>query len=496
MTGAAAGRPPVVDDGVGGIFSTRFAPTTVAVLTTIALAAFDALAVIAALPEIGADLGQVWLLPWVINGFLVASTIAVVVAGPVIDAFGVRATFRVTLVGFVAASVACALAPSMPLLVAARVVQGLGGGLVVAVCYASVGVAYPGRLVAKAFAAESAVWGIAGFGGPAVASVLVATLGWPSVFLLNLPLGLAAAVVGWRAFPERVEGAHPLHFDLRGVLVLASFVVVVLLGVGQVGVWSLPALGAAGLLGWAYWRHSTRHPDPVLAPEHLIGPRYRRDHLIAFLVLAAGLAADSYLPLYLRAARGSSTAFAAFSVLWLTVGWTGGSFLTSWLIDRHGARRLVLGAFAVQGIGLAGCFALVLAEGSIPLLFAGFFLVGLGVGVGSTTALIRVQRRTDAAEMGRANAAHQFARNLGITFGVAVGGAALLFVVGTRVDDLDAVRDLLAESTEGVDDAPDRTTGDAVAAGFAATLGVATAALAVGAVALAGRTGEPAADPG
>jgi hypothetical protein len=167
-------------------------------------------------------------------------------------------------------------------------------------CYASVGVAYPGRLVAKAFAAESAVWGIAGFGGPAVASVLVATLGWPSVFLLNLPLGLAAAVVGWRAFPDRVEGAHPLRFDLRGVVVLAAFVVVVLLGVGQVGVWSLPALGAAGLLGWAYWRHSTRHPDPVLAPEHLIGPRYRRDHLIAFLVLAAGLAADSYLPLYLR----------------------------------------------------------------------------------------------------------------------------------------------------------------------------------------------------
>ncbi|MCU0274104.1 MAG: MFS transporter [Acidimicrobiales bacterium] len=480
---AAGGSDTVVrDGGAGGVFAAPYLPVTVAILTTIALAAFDALAIVAALPAIGADLGSVGLLPWVITGFLVTSTIAVVVAGPIIDAFGVRATFRVTLVGFVASSALCAAAPTMPLLVAGRVVQGFGGGLVVAVCFAAVGVAYPGRLTAKAFAAESAVWGLAGFGGPAVASVLVSVWGWPSVFLLNVPLGLVAAVFGWRAFPGRVEGARALRLDTRGVALLAGFVVVSLVGVGTIGVWTLPALAAGAVLAVAYWWHAGRVEEPVLARRHVVGAGYLRYNAMAFVAMAAGLGADSYLPLYLRGARGTSESFAAFSVLWLSVGWTLGSFVTSWFLDRAGERRLLWGGTVLLLGALAGGAVLVAAEAPIPFVLAAFLLIGLGVGTVTSSVLTQVQRSSDAAEIGRANAAHQFFRNLGITFGVALGGAALLFVVGGRVDDLDAVRDLLAGEEGG---AVDPATAEAVAAGFVAALTACAVVLVAGAAATA-----------
>jgi MFS family permease len=110
-------------------------------LTVVALAAFDGLGVVAALPGIAEDLGSVSLLPWVITAYLAASAIAVLVAGPVIDAWGVRTTFRFTGVWFLVATAAAAVAPTMPVLIAARAVQGIGGGMVIAVALAGVGVA-------------------------------------------------------------------------------------------------------------------------------------------------------------------------------------------------------------------------------------------------------------------------------------------------------------------------------------------------------------------
>ena len=145
------------DAASGGIWSPDYVAVTLANLTIVAIAAFDELALDAALPAIADDLGNVALLPWVITAFLATSAVAGIAAGPIIDAVGVRRTFRVTGVWFLAASALAAIAPTMPLLVVARALQGIGGGLVIAVALAAVGLAYPGRLRARAFAANSMV---------------------------------------------------------------------------------------------------------------------------------------------------------------------------------------------------------------------------------------------------------------------------------------------------------------------------------------------------
>jgi MFS family permease len=455
--------------GQSGIWSGRYLPVTIANLTVVAIAAFDGLAIVAALPDIAEDLGDVAVLPWVITAYLATSAVAVIVAGPVIDAIGVRRTFRVTGVWFLVWSGAAAIAPTMPLLIGARVMQGLGGGLVIAVALASVGLAYPNELRPRAFAANSLVWGGMGFGGPALAGALLAVADWRSIFVVQLPLTAVALAVGWRTLPSTRDRPSKIVVDGVGVALLSMLTLGSLVAVSETGSrWQLAVggLAVAVVSGAWYWRHSGRVANPVMAHEHVTRFPLRAIHVTSGLVLVAGLGADNYLPLYVQASRDRSATFAAFSLVFLTVGWTTGSVVFSRALQGWRevdvilmGSALIVPALALAGLGVALTWPL-------GLIFTAFAFVGLSIGFVSTAGLTLLQASSAESEMGRTNSAHQFIRTLGITYGVSAGGAILLFVVGRRVGDIDAVRDVLA----GDDIALGPRTADAIGAGLAWTI--------------------------
>ena len=430
----------------GGIWSPDYLAVTLANLTIVAIAAFDGLALVAALPAIADDLGDVALLPWVITAFLATSAVAGITAGPIIDAVGVRRTFRVTGVWFLLASALAAIAPTMPLLVAARTLQGIGGGLVISVALAAVGLAYPGRLRARAFAANSMVWGVMGFGGPVITAGLLALGSWRMIFIIQLPITAIALAAGWRTLPSTRERPQRVVMDVRGIALIAALVASSLAAVSQVGArWWLAAVMAAGAVAVAsaFWRHIGRVDDPLVERAHVTRFPLKRVHITAGLVLIAGLAADNYLPLYMQTTRGRSESFAAFSVLFLTVGWTTAAFIVSRLLERwHESDMILIGAtlmlpaIAIAGLGVALTWP-------IAVIFVGFFLMGGAIGFVSTSGLTLLQSSAGDSEMGRVNAAHQFVRTLCITYGVAVGGAILLFVVDRQIGDVEVVRDAL-----------------------------------------------------
>lgn len=458
--------PDELDTGTGGILSGRYLPVTIANLTVVALAAFDGLAIVAALPSIAEDLGDVALLPWVITAYLGMSAVAVIVAGPVIDAIGVRRTFRITGVWFLVTSALAAVAPTMPLLVAARVAHGLGGGLVISVALAAVGLAYPHRLRPRAFAANSMVWGLMGFGGPAFAAALLAVGGWRFVFFAQLPLTALALAMGWRTLPSTRERPRRIVTDWVGIGWLALLTLASLVAVAEIGVrWWAVAVGAAVTVvaGVAYWSHSGRVATPVLERTHLMRFPLRRIHITSGAVLIAGLATDNYLPLYVQTNRGRSASFAAFSVVFLTVGWTVASLIASRLLDRRSeADVILLGSIvSVPFVGLAGLG--VWLDWPLVAIFAAFFGIGLGIGFVSNSGLTLLQSSSEPSEMGRANAAHQFVRTLCITYAVGLGGAILLLVVDRRVGDVELVRDVL----EGEDVTVGGATTAAIADGLA-----------------------------
>lgn len=430
----------------GGIWSPDYLAVTLANLTIVAIAAFDGLALVAALPAIADDLGDVALLPWVITAFLATSAVAGITAGPIIDAIGVRRTFRVTGVWFLASSALAAIAPTMPLLVVARALQGIGGGLVISVALAAVGLAYPGRLRARAFAANSMVWGVMGFGGPVVTAGLLALGSWRMIFVVQLPITAVALAAGWRTLPSTRDRPARIATDVRGIVLVTALVGGSLIAVSQVGVrWWSAGLGAAVAIavGAALWRHIGRADDPLVQRSHITRFPLKRVHITSGLVLVAGLAADNYLPLYMQTTRGRSESFAAFSVLFLTVGWTTAAFVVSRLLERwHESDMILVGSILMlPSIALAG--AGVALTWPIGIIFVGFFLMGASIGFVSTSGLTLLQASADDNEMGRVNAAHQFVRTICITYGVAVGGAILLLVVDRQVGDVEVVRDAL-----------------------------------------------------
>ena len=411
------------------------------------LAAFDGMAVIAALPSIAADLGDVSLLPWVSTAYLGTSAVAVLIGGPVIDAIGVRRTFRVTGLWFLMASAAAAVAPSMPLLVAVRVVHGFGAGLVMAVVLATVGLAYPAALRRRAFAAVSMVWGVMSFGGPALAGLLLSVGGWRFVFAVQLPLTTLALAVGWSTLPGTRRRPTAISTDWVGVGLISSIVALLLAAVGQIGIrWSVTG-GAAALAvaaGAVYWWHAGRVNEPILARTHITRFPLAWVHLTAGLVMIAGLAVENYLPLYVQLTRGRSVEFAAFSITFLSVGWTSGSFIFSRLLSHWRESAVILLGAVLSVPSLAAAGLLVAREGSLTWILGTFVFVGLGVGFVSTASQTLMQAASDESEMGRVNAAHQFVRNLSITLAVALGGAVILSVVDAQVGDVETVRGVLA----------------------------------------------------
>ncbi|MDA2974740.1 MAG: MFS transporter [Actinomycetota bacterium] len=466
----------------GGIWSSRYLAVTVANLTVVAIAAFDGLAVASALPSIADDLGRIALLPWVLTGYLATSAIAVIVAGPVIDAIGVRRTFRITGTWFLGASALAALAPTMETLIAARVLQGLGGGLVIAVALAAVGLAYPHELRPKAFAANSIVWGVMGFGGPAIAGALLAIGDWRFVFAVKLPITAVALAVGWRALPSTRERPTRITTDWIGIAWLAVVVAASLATVAQLGSdWGIVGISLAVTIAAAagYWRHAGRADTPVLRREHLTRFPLGFVHLSTGAILIAGLAADNYLPIYVHTVRERSIEFAAFSLVFLTVGWTLGAIAFSRVPTNWPETRTTLAGSTLMIPSLILAWLSISGGWHLGVIFTAYALIGVSIGLVSTSGVTYMQRGAAEAEMGRVNSAHQFVRTLCITYAVAIGGAILLATVDARTGDIEAVRELLAGEETVTIDVPAGTVeaiADGVARAILVALGVSLAA--------------------
>ncbi len=425
------------------VLSRELLPASIAIFATAALVSLQVMGIAAATPEIAADLGDVALLPWAITAYLLTSGMATVVAGPFVDGAGVRKVFRIAVVVFATAGFAAAYSPSMGVLVAIRAVQGVGAGLILTSGNAAISLVYPEHLVARAFAANATVWGVMGVAGPAVAAWILTFLSWQWIFYLNLPFGMLALAVGWRAMPGPY-GVREGRTDVRGPALLGLVVLALLLAVDTLDVTSVVWVGIAAVAAAGYARHARRVSAPVVRIEHIARQPYLGMAASTGLLLTGTFAMNNYIPLYVRASKGASPGMTAWSVLPLTVGWTTGAVISSRLADRHSESWIVLVGLLVNIPALAVTWLLVQADAPIFTLFISFFTAGVGVGMSTNAALTLLRAVTPTAQIGRASSAHLFGRNMGFTFGAAIGGAVLLFVVAGQIGDPELVRGLLA----------------------------------------------------
>jgi EmrB/QacA subfamily drug resistance transporter len=399
------------------------------------LAVADQTIVATALPAIAANFGEVERVSWVVVSYLIANTIAAPVYGRLGDSFGRRRMMLTALVLFMAGSVVCALAPNIEMLTASRVLQGLGGGGLMALSQALVGETIPPRERGRYQGYLAGVSVSSSTFGPIAGGYLTQAFGWQSIFLVNVPLGLAAVFLVLRL---KTQSGDPRRtaFDAPGLVLFIMFVSPVILALEQVqrmdpstmpAIVGLAALGTVALLALIWQeRHSN---SPLIPPRLFQEPSVWRSDGLAACHGAALVSLITFLPIYLRVARGATPAETGLLLLPLTFGIGIGSLVTGQLVTRTG-RTAVFPSFgyivATVGLLFLAFWIPHLSLSELPWVFGGTALfMGTVMGVVQVT----VQAVAGQRMLGTGAAMVQFSRSVGAAFGTAAVAAVLFSVL-------------------------------------------------------------------
>lgn len=419
----------------------RRVPIVVGLGLGLLLAALDQFILATALPTIVGELGEVSGLLWVNTVYVLSATVAMPAYGVLGDRLGRRRVFVAALAVFVAGSVVGGVAPTMSALVAARAIQGLGGGGLLILIQAIVADVVPARERAPYLTAIDAVFALAAVSGPVVGGWLAETAGWRWAFWINLPVGAVALVAALTLVPASPRRDRPVRLDLAGLLVLAAAVTLLVLVTAWGGTrlpWTSPLLVglvlAAALAVVVFLRIEVRAPDPVL-PLPLLARRNVALPVGAGLLLAvAAFGTVNYLPTFLQLVTGLSPTRAGLMMLALVGGLGLATTAAAALVRRTGRYR----ALPVTGAALVAAALLGLASldagSALPQVGLNLFGLGAGIGCAWEVLVVVVQNAVPADQVGVATAANGFLRELGVLLGTALVGAVFTARLGPLLD--------------------------------------------------------------
>ncbi len=405
----------------------RFLQIFSAVMLPMFLAAADQTLLATATPAIAAELGGLRDTTWVSVAYLIAMTATVPLYGRLGDRYGRRDTLLMAITVFSVGSVACGLAASLAMLVAARVLQGLGGGGLMVMSQALIGELVPPRERARFQAYFATNFTLANVGGPLIGGLVVHHASWRWLFLVNLPL---CSVAGWRLLrlPRGTGNPEATVADPVGALGFAAAVTASLIWATFAG-YRFPvasatsvALGVGSLLFWAWLiRRELGRREPFLPIELLRDPSIRALSLTIVAFASCLFALIFFLPVLIQIGHGADATQAGALLLPLTLGIVAGSTLTGRIVSRSG--RPV--EMPVAGLCIS-CVALVLM-GALPArsgLVAAFgALCGFGFGSVMPSAQIISQTLAGRERLGAAAAIVSLSRYLGAALGTAAFGA-------------------------------------------------------------------------
>ena len=419
----------VVDgDGTDGLWSAERRPLTLGLVLTITLVAAEALAISTAMPIVARELGGLELYGLVFSAFFIGSMFGIVVVAGLIDRIGVVRPFVLGLVLFGIGLTIGGLTPSMPVLIVARFIQGIGGGVIPPVAYVAIGRSLPERLRPAMFAMLSTAWLLPGLAGPAIAGFVAETWNWRLVFLGLLPLIVVAGTMAYRGL-RGIRDATPSPPGTEPVSLVQRFAegVTVAVGVGLLTfglesdspalIVGLTALGAL-MTGYVYRRFTP--PGTLRAARG-----YPTAVLLRGVLTFAFFLVDAYVALLLEQVRGLSATEAGIALTGATIFWTFGSWTQARLSTRFAHERFVLVGFPVIAVTLA-LLGIILIP-SVPALLAVPIFAACGYGMGLTYAqfALIVLRDTPQDIQGKVTAGLTLSDSIGTNLGTSVTAGAI-----------------------------------------------------------------------
>ena len=395
------------------------------------MAVMDQTIVATALPAIAASLAEVGRISWVVVSYLFAGTVAAPVYGQLGDVFGRRRLMLVALPIFILASLACAGSRSVEMLAFARVLQGFGGGGLMTLSQALIGESVPPRERGRYQGYLAAVVVCANTFGPVVGGYLTQHFGWPSIFLINLPLGLIAVLLTLR-LTGRPGVRTERRFDFSGLLLFVLFVACALLALEQIQqmdakavpvIFGLTAMAIGAVVG-LIWQEK-RASLPLLPIALLRQPAIWRSDALAACHGAALVALITFLPIYLRVGHGLSATETGLILVPLMIGIGAGSMITGRIVTKTG-RLSVFPSYGLIVVTL-NLLALALWAPHLNTTILPWVLVWNGLFMGTVMGVVQVTVQSAAGPtmLGAAAASVQFSRSVGAAFGTAIVMAVL-----------------------------------------------------------------------
>jgi EmrB/QacA subfamily drug resistance transporter len=385
-----------------------------------------------ALPDIRKDLGGSFTdLQWVVDAYALSLAALVLTAGSLADRLGRRRLFAIGLGIFSVASLLCGLSPDPTFLNVARGLQGVGGAIMFAVSLALVAQEFPsGPERGMAMGIYGATIGMAVAVGPLVGGLLTDGIGWQSVFLVNVPIGIAAiAVTYWKLAESRDPTAT--RIDWGGLLTFSTalFVLVLALVRGTDEGWGsaviLSLFGAAVVLMAAFIAIEQRVRQPMLPLRLFRSRAFTGVQLAAFAVSGSMFALFLYLTLYLQSFLGMTPIEAGVRYLPITLGAFIVAPFAGMALAKVQARYLMSVGLALVGVGLALMAGLHL-DSEWTALLAGFIVGGIGIGVVNPVIADVALSVVPKEQSGMAAGINDTFRQVGIAVGIAAWGAIFL----------------------------------------------------------------------
>ena len=401
------------------------------------LAMFSQTIVAAAMPRVVADLGGFDRYTWPATAYLVASAAALPIVGRLSDIYGRKLFLIAGLLVFTLFSVPAGLSASMNQLVAFRLVQGIGGGLIAASTFAAAADLYPpeGRGRFQAYAGLTS--GIAAVSGPLLGGFITDRFGWSWIFFLNVPVGLAALAIAL-AFPKIRSEVEDRRLDYAGMstLVLAVAAIMVGLSWGSARAAPATALVAFGVVVAAVFVFiESRSDHPVMPLENYRNPTVAVSLIVVFLSGFGLYGSLLFVPLFFQVALGMSASGSGMVLAPIVVGLVMGIVISGLLIARTGGHYRAQ-AVAATTVLSAGMCLLATLDADTPLAWGLVYVFLAGVGVGGTLSTFRVaiQNSVPFRLVGAASSTLQFCRLLSGTVGLAVLGFVMTRSLSARLD--------------------------------------------------------------
>jgi len=407
--------------------TTRTTRTWVLALTSVAslMVALDALVVTTALSTIRVDLGaSIQQLEWTVNAYNLSFAVLLMTAAAVGDRFGRRRMFAAGLGLFVAASAACALAPDVGWLIAARAVQGVGAAMITPVALALLSANFPAEQRGKAMGLFAGITGLAVLGGPVVGGAIAQGAAWEWIFWLNVPIGLAAIPLVLRRIPESYGRRARLDFTGLALVSGAALGIVWALVRGNAAGWGsvevVGALAAGVALAIAFVAWELRAPEPMLPMGFFRSRGFAAGNASVFFLIASLFGAAFFLAQFLQTTLG----FGPLGTGLRLMPWTATLFIVApiagSLVNRVGERPLIVGGLLLQTIGMAWIGLIVSPSMDYVDMVPALVVAGTGVSMAIPATQNVVMSAVPATEAGKASGTYNMLRQLGGVFGIAL----------------------------------------------------------------------------